>query len=317
MESPPEISVVVPTFGRESMLLECVAGVLAGDFQRHEILIVDQDRERRLERALADRFPGEPRIRYLLAPLAGASGARNLGVREARAEIVAFIDDDALPDRGWLRAFSDSFATMTPRPGLIGGKIAPLWSRPKPSWYPPEREFLLGIYDIGDDERVFPEKDQPVAANMAGARQVILDLGGFDERLGPNYFRKHPMITGEDALLGQQVRRAGFSVYYQPKARVRHQISGAKLTRRYFLRRHFWEGVTTAAQLHLLNDRQPPAIYLTARGGRALALAAVPSLAGRESGRRASPSRMLALSDLAFVLGLGYGRLTAPTDSVG
>ena len=311
-EHRPEISVVVPTYGREAMLLDCVAGIIAGDLGSFEILVIDQDQRKGLERALPERFPAERRIRYFLAPLAGASAARNLGVREARADIVAFIDDDALPEAGWLRAFVESFASVTPRPGLIGGKIEPLWARAKPGWYPSEREFLLGLYDIGDEARPFPEKDQPVAANMAGWRDTVRALGGFDERLGPNYFRRHPMITGEDALLGERVRRAGFPVYYQPKARVRHRISRAKLTRRYFLRRHFWEGVTTAAQFHLLAEPQPPAVYLAARVTRDLAHAAVPRLAGRDAARRPSPSRMLALSDLAFSLGLGYGRMTLP-----
>jgi len=201
---------------------------------------------------------------------------------------------------------------VTPVPGLVGGRIAPLWPHAKPDWLPAEREFLLGLYDIGDQERLFPECDQPVAANMAGARGTILALGGFDERLGPNYFRKHPMIAGEDALLGQRARRAGFSIYYQPRARVRHQIPPIKLTRRYFLRRHFWEGVTTATQLYLLGDRQPPLIHIAARVARDLAHLAVPRLAGEDGRRHPSPRRMLALSDIAFALGLGYGRTSPP-----
>ncbi len=308
MPNRPDISVVIPTYGREALLLDCVAGILAGELDNFEVLVIDQDQRRTVERALAERFPDERRVRYFLAELAGASRARNIGVREARAEIIAFIDDDAIADPGWLSSYAESFATIRPRPGLIGGKICPLWSHAKPDWYPPEREFMLGIYDIGDEVRLFPEKDQPIGANMAGWRDMILTLGGFDERIGPNYFRRHPMVTGEDALLGERVRRAGHPIYYQPRASVRHRISSAKLTRRYFLRRHFWEGVTVATQFHLLGERHPPAVHLVARVARDLAQWAIPRLRGRSAARHPSPNRMLALSDLVFSLGLGYGR---------
>jgi GT2 family glycosyltransferase len=52
------------------------------------------------------------------------------------------------------------------------------------------------------------------------------------------------MIAGEDTLIGLRAREAGYAIYYQPGAKVLHHINATKLSRRYFLRRHYWEGVT-------------------------------------------------------------------------
>jgi len=52
------------------------------------------------------------------------------------------------------------------------------------------------------------------------------------------------MIAGEDTLIGLRAREAGHEIYYQPEAKVFHHISAKKLSKRYFLRRHLWEGVT-------------------------------------------------------------------------
>ena len=250
----PQISVVIPTCGRPTLLLDCVASIISGRYGDCEILVIDQDPKCRLQDHLSQRFPGEIRLRYFFLNQAGASRARNFGIQEARSGIVAFIDDDAIADPMWLQAIHDIFLAVEAPPDLIGGKIEPLWPGKRPEWYPHECEYLLGLYNIGDDVCMMPAHDQPISANMAGARQVIQALGGFDENLGPNYFRRHPMVTGEDAMLGKRARQAQCLLYYQPQAKVFHRISEVKLTRRYFLRRHFWEGVTVITEMHLLSQ---------------------------------------------------------------
>jgi GT2 family glycosyltransferase len=84
----------------------------------------------------------------------------------------------------------------------------------------------------------------PIGANFAVLKRAIEALGGFDSRVGFDNSRKNSMIAGEDSLLGIKVRDAGLSIYYQPRASVFHHISAHKLTRSYFLKRHYWEGAT-------------------------------------------------------------------------
>jgi GT2 family glycosyltransferase len=309
----PQISAIIPTCGRTELLLNCVASIISGNYEDYEILVIDQDPSQQLLHGLAQRFPGERRLRYFFLDRAGASSARNLGLQEARCEIVAFIDDDAVADPAWLQAIHEAFLAFQPPPALIAGRIDPIWPGKRPEWYPQEREYLLGLYNIGDELRSMPEHDQPVGANMAGLRQVILALGGFDQNLGPNYFRKRPMVTGEDALLGRRARQAGYSVLYQPRARVCHQISAAKLRRRYFLRRHFWEGVTIVTEMQSLGELGPGKrghlVYHAKVIAKSLVLALLPNLR-RKDGYPSSALRMLALSRAACSLGTIYGVLT-------
>jgi glucosyl-dolichyl phosphate glucuronosyltransferase len=309
----PQISVVIPTCGRPALLIECIASIISGSYDDYEILVIDQDPKSKLQDHLSDRFPGEIRLRYYLLVQAGASRARNFGIQEAKGEIVSFIDDDATADLMWLKAIHDIFITDASPPDLIAGRIEPIWPGKRPEWYPQEREFLLGLYNIGDDVCVMPPHDQPISANMAGVRQVIQTLGGFDERLGPNYFQKHPMITGEDAMLGRRARQAQYLVYYQPQAKVFHRIANLKLTKRYFLQRHFWEGVTEITQMHLLNQlasgKRDHLKYHAINVVKSLIVSFSPDLCGRSRQPR-SARRMLALSRTAQSIGAIYGLLT-------
>ncbi len=95
----PEVTVVLPTFNRADMILDAIRSVQAQTFQDWEIVVVDDgstDNTREIIQALAD-----PRIRYVYQENKGLPGARNTGIRNARAELIAFLDsDDAfLPEK--------------------------------------------------------------------------------------------------------------------------------------------------------------------------------------------------------------------------
>jgi GT2 family glycosyltransferase len=247
----PAISIVIPTCRREQFLVDCLASILGNSFQDFEIIVVDQDRPGGLEATLARRFPGESRIVYLLLEEPHASRARNLGIKHARGEIVVFSDDDVEVERDWLRAYVDAFAACGGEPVVVGGRLDPLWMAAKPEWLPEGKQYLLGIYNRDDRLALMPAPDQPIGANFAVHRKILEAVGPFDERIGPSYVRKRGMIFGEDALLSMRARRAHYPVYYQAAARAWHKMSARKLTKRYFVRRSFWEGVTQLTILHL------------------------------------------------------------------
>lgn len=317
MTQSPKISVVIPTCGRDELFFECVTSILNGYYTEFEILVIDQDSSQTLQQQLIERFPGEPRLRYFFLEKAGASRARNFGVQQAKGRIIAFIDDDAVADPEWLITIAETFLTVKPTPTLLAGRLDPLWPPDgRPDWYPKRHEYLLGIYNIGNELCQLPEHDQPIGANMSGLREVILDLGGFNEQLGPNYFRKHSMITGEEAVLGQLARKAGHHLYYQPKARVYHQISKTKLTRSYFLKRHFWEGVTVITEIYILNgsklDREGHIRYHLVNIIKSLGRFCWPSFQNKYPPPYA-PVRMLGLASAAQSLGVLYGLFTLIT----
>jgi GT2 family glycosyltransferase len=301
------------------MLIACVGSILSQSYPFFEIIVVDQATEPALKETLGQRFGFDPRVLYVHAVSAGAARARNIGVAHAIGGIVAFIDDDAVAAPGWLAGLATAFDDES-RPALVAGRIVPLWTGDRPLWYPKQREFLLGLYDIGKERRPLPDGDLPIAANMAGLREVILKGGGFDERLGPNYFRKRKMITGEETVLGQRIRELGYGLLYEPSAVVGHHVGSHKQTRRYFVKRHFWEGVTVIEEMNSLGRIGPRRWAYCWSHGWELGMAVARFLFPRYRNTYAEPAsviRMLSLSRIAYSLGVWYGLLTLRIELAG
>lgn len=252
----PAVSIIIPTCGRPQMLLECVTSIMRNDFQDFEIIVIDQDRARTLEAALAERFDRDPRIVYARLDEASLSRARNVGIRHARGAILVFSDDDTEVGPRWLSAYVEAFQALGATPAVVSGRLDPLWLAPKPAWLPPSREYLLGIYHPheGPQPIPMPGNDLPIGANFAVHREIMDAVGPFDERVGYSYARKRGKIGGEDSLFSLLARRADYPLYYQSGARAWHKMSPYKLNRRHFVRRSFWEGVTQLTVMYLSGD---------------------------------------------------------------
>lgn len=100
------ISVVVPTYKRPDLLERCLTALLAQTLARdaYEIIVCD-DGPSAEAKAVVDaarvRSGGQPRIEYHpITATQGPAGARNVGWRAARAAVIAFTDDDTVPEPG-------------------------------------------------------------------------------------------------------------------------------------------------------------------------------------------------------------------------
>jgi len=239
--SSPTVSVVVATMNRPELLLQCIGAIVEGDLADFELLAVDQSRDETTRRAVEKRFGADPRIRYIHSDVVGSSHARNVGIAESRGSIVAFVDDDAVPDSSWLSAYVQAFRDIRPTPALVGGRITLKWNGPCPGWYPEGCKFILGTYDIGNEVREFPPGDLPISANFALLRDAVPAGEAFDTGLGfsPS---AHGLLAAEDSLLALRVMSGGGRLFYHPGAHVLHQVTAHKLSRSYFLRRFYWHG---------------------------------------------------------------------------
>jgi len=251
MSENPRISIVIPTCRRPQLLLECIESILRSDFTNFEILVVDQDPNQTLRSALSDKFNRDSRISYLFLAEAALDKARNIGVANARGEIIVFVDDDIEVDVGWLSAYADAFSRVDPAPGVVGGRLDGRWLSKKPRWLPEEQEYLLGIYDRDGELGPMQGGDLPIGANFAVLREVFDKTGKFDERIDYSYARRASMLAGGDSLFALKAKQANYAVYYQPYARAWHKIAKGKLTKRYWLKRNFWGGVTIVVVLYL------------------------------------------------------------------
>lgn len=210
--SLPQVSVIICSRNRPGFLLEAIQSVLKGDEIPGELVVVDQSDVASDVLLTMDAGEGCP-IRYLWSPSRGVSRGRNTGLRTAKGDVVAFTDDDVLVDRAWLGALVRPLVPSNRR-SISTGRVLPL----------PRAEGGIGaptlvLSETPAEYRGRIARDVLQAGNMALFRDVLLELEGFDERLGPG--TEFP--AGEDNDLGFRLLSAGCVIYYQPEAVIYHR----------------------------------------------------------------------------------------------
>jgi glycosyltransferase involved in cell wall biosynthesis len=241
------ISVVIPTCNRPNTLMKCIESIISNNYQNCEIIVVDQSDNSETYVQLKKKFYADEIIKYLHSDIKCSSDSRNKGWQKASGAIVAFTDDDAYVVDGWLDAYSVAFSDENPRIGMVGGRVEPVYQIPRPSWLPHEKDYLLPSFDAGTEMKEFPPESLPISVNFALRRTVLEATGGFDTRLGLKKAAKNPYIGGEDSFLAKKIKDSGYFILYQPSAIVYHPVTAARLTRKFFIKRNFREGITAIA----------------------------------------------------------------------
>jgi GT2 family glycosyltransferase len=210
---PLPSSVAICTRERPDDLQRALAAVVALSPAPTEILVIDNNAATDRTRRVADSFAG---IRYIREDRPGLDAARNRALREARTGIVAFTDDDASPEPGWLTHLVQPFED--PRVWCTCGLTLPLeLETPAQEWF--ER---FSPFGRGYERQVFDgTRQDPLAvskagagANMAVRREVLFDLGGFDEALDAGT----ATMSGGDHEMFARVLAAGYRIVYEPRA---------------------------------------------------------------------------------------------------
>ncbi|HYN63294.1 MAG TPA: glycosyltransferase, partial [Candidatus Limnocylindrales bacterium] len=269
------ISVVVCTLNRADSLRATLQSLSAQQLssEAFETIVVDNGSSD-ATRAVAEEFAAAAGVRYLLEPVLGLCHARNAGWRVARGQYVAYLDDDALAEPSWLAELLATFGRVQPTPGCVGGRVDPLYEAPRPSWLSDEIALSLTIIDWPNGPHAIADLRQEwlVGANLAFPRAVLEQVGGFHpalDRAGNN------LLSSGDVYLQRLILDAGYSCYYQPGARVQHRVPAARLERRWFVRRYYWQGVSDAV-MEILHERPSRAARRRAALRRAAGLLASP-----------------------------------------
>jgi glycosyltransferase involved in cell wall biosynthesis len=241
--TPPDVSVVVPTWNRAAQLRPLLERLLEQRCSGFEwdVLIVDnnsRDSTREVV-AAAIRRDASGRLRYAFEPRQGPSYARNTGIELTTAPIVLFLDDDGLPGLDWLQSFKDAFDTHL-EADCIGGRVKPRWSAPPPDWFTNRQH--AGPLALQDrPHAAYVNAGQASAclltANLGIRRSVFEIVGGFS----PDYPR------GQDRELELRMWRAGLQGLYLPAMEVVVEVPPERLTRRYHRQWH-----ATTARYHAL-----------------------------------------------------------------
>jgi GT2 family glycosyltransferase len=222
----PFVTVIVCTRDRAESLARALRSILNVEYENFEVVLVDNAPTTDDTRTVIDQF-ADPRVRYVLEPVAGLSRARNRGLSEARGEIIAFTDDDVEVDSFWLRGLLHGFAHAD-KVGCVTGVIpttaleneSQQYFDDLVSWSEGFERRMFDLHVHTDDNALYPYSAGMfgAGANFAMSKEAALSVGMFDEALGAGA----PTRGGEDLDYFARMILGGWALVYEPLALVWH-----------------------------------------------------------------------------------------------
>jgi len=219
------LSVVIPTYRRPALIVRCLEALVAQRFDAaaFEIIVVDDGRTADTEAAVEGVAKAHPAhaISYLRPQGGqGPAAARNAGWQVARAPVVAFTDDDTVPDPDWLGAAE---RVLEPDVVAVSGRVI------VPAPNPP----VNGVAAAPTDHELMTrglESAEFVTANAFVRRSALIEIGGFDERfkrawredsdLQFSLLDKGRIVRCEEAVVEHPVRAEAWGVSLRQQKNV-------------------------------------------------------------------------------------------------
>lgn len=234
------VSVVICAFADERWD-DTLAAVASAQTQEPEprevILVVDHNP------ALYARFAAALDVTVVENKEArGLSGGKNTAVALAQGDIIAFLDDDAVAEPGWLEALARRFAD--PDVLGVGGLTLPAWETERPVWWPKEFDWVVGCTHVGRNPGIVRNLH---GGNAAFRRDLFDAIGGFPTHIGRSSAGTRP-LGGEETELciraGQRFPRGKF--IFTPQAVIHHRVPLARQGFAYYRTRCYAEGLSKA-----------------------------------------------------------------------
>jgi GT2 family glycosyltransferase len=203
-----KMSVVIPTCQRPVLLMRCIEALCNQIFPKEEfeIIVVSDGPDQKTTDALSSlSYAGKPLIRFIsLQEKGGPAAARNLGWRVAASRLIAFTDDDCIPDAKWLLTFWNAFLRSAGNKAAFTGKT----SVPIP---PVPTDYERNIAQL--------ETAEFITANCACTKAALEKVGGFDEQF--------TMAWREDSDLQFKFLELGIPIINVRSAIVTHPVRKA------------------------------------------------------------------------------------------
>jgi hypothetical protein len=178
----------------------------------------------------------------------GLSTARNRALEGLDGgDLVAFVDDDAVPRPDWLRSLCEAWRGAAVDVACIGGAITPSFESPPPAWV---SERISGAFSLLDLGRGVVELDprsgvDAWGANISFRAGPLREVGGFDPARG--HWQAMPLF-GDESSVQLRLADRGYRVLYAGDVRVEHRIGADRLRLRELWRRELFRGASAAIE---------------------------------------------------------------------
>jgi GT2 family glycosyltransferase len=212
--NPLSIAAAIPTFRREKELIDTISYLLRQKAQLSEILVLDQSESHApsVEMALSS-WDAQGAVRWIKLTKPSIPAAMNRALMESRADVVAFFDDDIVPQENLISAHLTAHGE--PHTAVVAGRVIQPWQ--------------IGLDFSGDETFHFASMhpcsiDRFIGCNFSVRRELGVRIGGFDENfVGVAY-------NFEDEF-SHRLARNGYRIYFEPKACVHHLKASSGGTR--------------------------------------------------------------------------------------
>jgi GT2 family glycosyltransferase len=222
-----KVSIIIPTKNRRRYLEDCLKSLVQANRRPNEIIVVDGYSSDGTEKVV-QHYPVK-----LLRDRGTLTRARNLGLRTSSGDIIAYLDDDVIVDKNWLKHLLSAYSS--PEVGGVGGRILPFGV--DTTHFIPACGNMVG--KVRNDGIVIANFDIPLkkpievdffqGCNMSFRREAIFRAGGFDET--------YQGIFRHDSDVSVAVKKLGCKLIYEPKAVVWHREKGKE---RPLYRSNYW-----------------------------------------------------------------------------
>jgi len=245
------LSVIIPTRNRARQLSTALESIVRQTLNPEffEVIVIDNGSTDGTK-DVVQRFVQQIRnLRYFYESLPGLHVGRNRGLLEANADILVYADDDIEAFPTWLEGITEAF--QNERIVLVGGKNLPKFEVVPPRWLTqmwlnsnnPAGKMLgyLSLIDFRDDVKEI-NPGYIFGCNFSIRKLVLLEAGGFHPDGFPQEFIR---FRGDgETYISYYIQEHGYKALYYPRASVYHVIPKDRMTKAYFYRRAFNQGIS-------------------------------------------------------------------------
>ena len=216
-------SIVIPTYNKNVVLMHCLEALCHQSVDKaiFEVLIVNDGGNNEISEIIG-LFKNRLNLRYFYQKNKGPAAARNLGIKNAKGDIILFLDDDSLPKIDWLENVIQAWKIFSDYDGIGGYTLSETTDN---IYCRVNSDFFNWYLDLYADDKLHPFL---VTCNAGYRKRILSRIDNFDER-----FKK---ASGEDRDLNIKISKIGGKLRLDKKILVYHDKDLTFLT---FAKKHY------------------------------------------------------------------------------